>query len=91
MNLLRVSKRGSLHGETRPSNPVHLLNRFAAELDSTPRLRHGQEPPGHPALTGPRCASVHGFSLHANTAIPAHRAGPVGAFDAVHRPRCPVA
>jgi len=21
----------------------------------------------HPALTGPRCASVHGFSLHANT------------------------
>jgi hypothetical protein len=27
----------------------------------------------HPALTGPRCARVHGFSLHANTAIPAHR------------------
>src|SRR3989441_4264592 len=26
-----------------------------------------------PALTGPRCARVHGFSLHANTAIPAHR------------------
>jgi Putative transposase len=26
-----------------------------------------------PELTGPRCASVHGFSLHANTAIPAHR------------------
>src|SRR5262249_38260584 len=26
-----------------------------------------------PALTGPRCASVHGFSLHANTDIPAHR------------------
>ena len=26
-----------------------------------------------PRLTGPRCASVHGFSLHANTAIPAHR------------------
>jgi hypothetical protein len=25
-----------------------------------------------PRLTGPRCASVHGFSLHANTAIPAH-------------------
>ena len=24
-------------------------------------------------MTGPRCASVHGFSLHANTAIPAHR------------------
>jgi putative transposase/transposase-like zinc-binding protein len=26
-----------------------------------------------PKLTGPRCASVNGFSLHANTAIPAHR------------------
>jgi hypothetical protein len=26
-----------------------------------------------PTLSGPRCASVHGFSLHANTAIPAHR------------------
>jgi hypothetical protein len=27
----------------------------------------------HPALTGPRCASVHGFSLHANTQGQAHR------------------
>jgi hypothetical protein len=26
-----------------------------------------------PRLTGPRCASVHGFALHANTAVPAHR------------------
>ena len=26
-----------------------------------------------PRLTGPCCASVHGFSLHANTAVPAHR------------------
>jgi hypothetical protein len=26
-----------------------------------------------PALTGPRCTRVHGFSLHANTEIPAHR------------------
>ena len=26
-----------------------------------------------PALTGPRCASVHGFSLHADTQVPAHR------------------
>jgi hypothetical protein len=26
-----------------------------------------------PRLTGPHCARVHGFSLHANTAIPAHR------------------
>ena len=28
---------------------------------------------GTPPRTGPGCASVHGFSLHANTAIPAHR------------------
>ena len=27
----------------------------------------------HPTLTGTRCASVHGFSLHANTQVPAHR------------------
>jgi hypothetical protein len=26
-----------------------------------------------PALTGTRCASVHGFSLHANVSVPAHR------------------
>jgi hypothetical protein len=26
-----------------------------------------------PQLKGPRCASVHGFSVHANTQIPAHR------------------
>ena len=26
-----------------------------------------------PALTGPRCASVQGFSLHANTQVPAYR------------------
>jgi hypothetical protein len=26
-----------------------------------------------PTLTGPRCASVQGFSLHANTHVPAHR------------------
>src|SRR2546422_2589638 len=26
-----------------------------------------------PSLTGARCASVHGFSLHANTQVPAHR------------------
>src|SRR5256712_1207168 len=26
-----------------------------------------------PQLTGPHCASVHGFSLHANTQVPAHR------------------
>jgi hypothetical protein len=26
-----------------------------------------------PELTGPRCASVGGVSLHANTHVPAHR------------------
>jgi hypothetical protein len=26
-----------------------------------------------PELTGPRCASVHEFALHANTQVPAHR------------------
>src|SRR5262249_15021851 len=26
-----------------------------------------------PLLSGPHCASVHGFSLHANTQVPAHR------------------
>src|SRR5262249_346034 len=26
-----------------------------------------------PRLTGPRCARVHGFALHAHTAVPAHR------------------
>ena len=28
---------------------------------------------GHPTLADTRCASVHGFSLHANTQVPAHR------------------
>ena len=27
----------------------------------------------HPLLSGALCASVHGFSLHANTQVPAHR------------------
>ena len=38
------------------------------------RIGAGFGPEGEaPRLTGPRCASVHGFSLHANTQIPAHR------------------
>jgi hypothetical protein len=40
-----------------------------------------------PELTGPRCASLGGFSLHANTQIPAHRRDPVGALDSVHGTR----
>src|SRR5215831_1887990 len=31
-----------------------------------------------PLLSGPRCASVHGFSLHANTHVPAHRRDQLG-------------
>jgi hypothetical protein len=30
-----------------------------------------------PTLIGTRCASVHGFSLHANTHVPAHRRDPL--------------
>jgi hypothetical protein len=33
-----------------------------------------------PRLTGPRCASVHGFSLHANTSLPAHRRDQLAQF-----------
>jgi hypothetical protein len=43
-----------------------------------------------PRLTGPRCASVQGFSLHANTQVPGPSARPVGAPDPVYRPRCGV-
>jgi hypothetical protein len=32
MNMPRVSKRGSLHGETMMSDPVHLLNRGTRPL-----------------------------------------------------------
>jgi Putative transposase/Transposase zinc-binding domain len=53
----------------------------------TPRIAFGERAGQHvrrigsgfgsegeaPRLTGPHCASVHGFSLHANTQIPAHR------------------
>src|SRR4029450_7282455 len=38
------------------------------------RIGAGFRPEGAaPRLTGPRGASVHGFSVHATTAIPAHR------------------
>ena len=30
-----------------------------------------------PTRTGPRCASMQGFSLHANTQVPAHRRDPL--------------
>ena len=42
--------------------------------NSYPRIGSGFGYEGErPALTGPRCASVNGFSLHANTQVPAHR------------------
>src|SRR5215831_1507626 len=45
----------------RAGQPVHRIGSgFGAEGEA-------------PKLTGPRCASVNGFSLHAHTAIPAHR------------------
>src|SRR5262249_43928825 len=42
----------------------HLVRRLGSGL------RYAGE---RPALTGPRCARIHGFSLHANTQVPAHR------------------
>lgn len=54
-----------------------------AEVDPTISRRAGQKvrrigsgfgyEGESPTLTGPRCASVNGFSLHANTQVPAHR------------------
>ena len=44
-----------------------------------------------PALTGPRCASVNGFSLHANTEVPAHRRDQLGALDPLYCQRGRVA
>ena len=44
-----------------------------------------------PRLTGPRCASVHGFSLHANTADPRAPARSVGTAHPLYRPWCRVA
>ena len=38
-------------------------------------------------LAGPRCASVHGFSLHANTQVPAHRRDQLERLSPVYRPR----
>ena len=40
---------------------------------SCPLPTQWQKKGERPELTGPRCASVNGFSLHANTDIPAHR------------------
>jgi hypothetical protein len=42
-----------------------------------------------PELTGPRCASVNGFSLHANTQIPAHRRDQLERLIPVYRQEAP--
>ncbi|HEY7708651.1 MAG TPA: transposase, partial [Candidatus Entotheonella sp.] len=47
-----------------PSNPQEKVCRIGSGFGS-----EGE----HPTLSGTRCASVHGFSLHANTHIAAHR------------------
>ena len=40
-----------------------------------------------PTLPGPRCASVQGFSLHANTQVPAHRRDQLERLNPVYRAR----
>ena len=51
--------------------------RIAFGVRAGERVRHIGAGGGHageaPMLTGPHCASVQGFSLHANTWVPAHR------------------
>jgi hypothetical protein len=42
MNMPRVSKRGSLHGETMMSDPVHLLNRGAARCQALSDMAAGE-------------------------------------------------
>ena len=49
----------SPRGAGRSAGPAHRLRLWRRGRDAT--------------LTGPRCASVHGFSLYANTQVPAHR------------------
>src|SRR3989454_2762057 len=58
---LAASVQHRIAGGERAGQPVHRIGSGFGAEGETPRL------------TGPRCASVHGFSLHANTAIPAHR------------------
>ena len=55
--------RGGPRAKVQPGS-VTFSQRFGAGFG-----REGEAP----TLTGPRCASVQGFSLHANTQVPAHR------------------
>ena len=43
---------------------------------------------GRPELKGPCCAGVNGFSLHANTDIPAHRSDQAAVYFAYGRIKC---
>jgi Putative transposase/Transposase zinc-binding domain len=58
---MAASVQHRIAGGARAGQPVRRIGSGFGSEGETPRL------------TGPRCASVHGFSLHANTAIPAHR------------------
>jgi hypothetical protein len=52
---------------------VVIAARSARAALCTPRIRSFGYEGERPALTGTGCASVHGFSLHANVAVLAHR------------------
>src|SRR5262249_9801562 len=60
-----------------PTPAASVTPRIALGEPQGPKGRRSGAGFGHagetPRLTGPRCASVQGFSLHANTQIPAHR------------------
>ena len=65
---------------TRPNSPVpwrppcSSASLWGAGWPEVRRIGAGFGTEGEaPTLTGPRCASVQGFSLHANTQVPAHR------------------
>src|SRR5262249_31313880 len=51
-----------------------LARTLAASVQQVRHMGSGFGAEGErPLLSGPRCASIHGFSLHANTHVPAHR------------------
>jgi hypothetical protein len=74
-----ISKHFSLVKNPNSPAPWPPLSRSASPLENGPdrtfdgldrALAYEGE---RPELTGPRCARVNGFSLHANTQVPAHR------------------
>jgi hypothetical protein len=59
---------------TRPANAARRIAFGERAGQSVRRIGSGFGDEGErPALTGTRCASINGFSVHANTHIPAHR------------------